>query len=249
MNRIQLFLAILYGLLTLLILLCHLIFGKGWPSLVLCFSIRFSMVVAAFLLPSALRERRRLRMAFLFTLVADFFFELMRLLDPAMPHRELYGMMGFLLAYFFLTESFSSQLRVTKREILTLIPFFSVFLLLFRSLSRYARGPMVGGGIAIGLMLSLTAMATVSTLYRGYFSEAAARLIAVAGSLMFCSDLLVAGSIYHPDFKAFRVWKENLIWGTYVPAWTLLLLLLAEDRPYGKVGIAGRGISNLPTTA
>lgn len=246
MNRIQVFLAILYGLLTMLILLCHLIFGKGWPSLVLCFSIRCTMVAAALLLPSELRERRRLRIAFLFTLVADFFFVLMRLVDPGLPNRELYGMLGFVLAYFFLTGSVTTRLRVSKRELMTLVPFFSSFLLLFRSLARYARGPMVGGGIAIGLMLSLTATAMVSTLYRGYFSQWAARLIAAAGSLMFASDLLEAGAIYHPALRGFRLWKENLIWGTYVPAWTMLLLLLAEDRPYGLDGPYWTGAEPFP---
>jgi hypothetical protein len=45
---------------------------------------------------------------------------------------------------------------------------------------------------------------------------------------MFISDMFVAYSIFHPDFKEFILWKENLIWGTYVPAWTFLMIVVAE---------------------
>ena len=27
-----------------------------------------------------------------------------------------------------------------------------------------------------------------------------------------------------PDFSGYLFWKEALIWGTYVPGWTLILL-------------------------
>lgn len=232
MNRIQRILAVSYGSLTILILLCHLIYTNTAPSLILTFTVRATMVALAFLLPTAFREKKRLRAAFFFTLVSDFFFIFVKLYNNDMPNREMYGMMGFILAYFFLTWTFSDRLRLGKKELLTILPFITIFLILFLTLRQYAQGFMFPVGVGIGLMLSFTGLATVSTTFRHYFTKRAALYIALAGSLMFFSDLFVAYSIYHPDWKTFMLWKENTIWGTYVPAWTLLLLLLAEDQPY-----------------
>lgn len=232
MNRTQRILAVTYGAVTILILLCHLIYTKNAPSLILTFTVRASMVALAFLLPTAFREKKRLRAAFFFTLVSDFFFIFVKLYNPDMPNREMYGMMGFILAYFFLTWTFSDRLRLGRRELLTFLPFITIFLILFMTLRQYASGFMYPVGIGIGLMLSITGMATVSTTFRGYFTKRAALFIAIAGAMMFFSDLFVAYSIYHPAWKEFMLWKENMIWGTYVPAWTMLLLLMAEDQPY-----------------
>ena len=242
MNRTQKFLALFYGVATGLILLSHTVYGKGDPSLYLTFGVRATMVLAAWLLTTRLRERYLLRLAFLFTLVSDYFFILAQVFDESMPNRQLYGMLGFILSYLFLILAFSRQMKFGHRELMTFLPFGLIFLYLFMNLQKFATGFMLQAGIGIGVILSLAGMTMVSTLYRGLYTRRAAWMIALAGFLMFFSDLFVAYSIYDPAFANFMLWKENLIWGTYVPAWTLLLLLMAEDRPYLEVQNHGRQI-------
>ncbi len=54
--------------------------------------------------------------------------------------------------------------------------------------------------------------------------------IITAACILFCSDMVVAFSIFHPDYMGFLLWKENFIWGTYMIGWMLLLIVAAEDR-------------------
>lgn len=100
--------------------------------------------------------------------------------------------------------------------------------MIFLSLQQYAKGFMYLAAIITGIILCFAGMAMVSTLFRGYFSKKLAWMIALAGCIMFISDMFVVYSIFHPDFKEFILWKENLIWGTYVPAWTFLMIVVAE---------------------
>lgn len=87
---------------------------------------------------------------------------------------------------------------------------------------------MFPAALVIGIVLYFTAMTRVSTVCRGYFFRKAAILIALAGCIIFVSDVFVAYSIFHPVIKGFVLWKENVIWATYVPGWTLLMVLLGE---------------------
>ncbi len=232
LNETQKKLAVGYGAATLSVLLIHAVYQGGPPSLILTFTTRLTMVAAAFMLKTKLREKRLLRTAFLFTLVSDFFFIFLKLFARDMPNRTLYGMLGFIIAYLFLILTFIRTIKWSVKALAAFVPFGLIFLLLILNLRQFAAGMMYPAGIGIGVILSITGMVTVSTLFSGYFTRKAAWFIALAGSLMFFSDLFVAYSIYDPAFAPFMLWKENMIWGTYVPAWTLLLLLLAEDNPY-----------------
>lgn len=52
---------------------------------------------------------------------------------------------------------------------------------------------------------------------------------------MFFSDLFVALAFYHKDFKIFMLWREIMVVATYVPAWTVLVLVATEENPYVKI--------------
>jgi len=75
----------------------------------------------------------------------------------------------------------------------------------------------------------------VTSLFRGYFTKETAWRIALEGCILFFSDMVVAFAILHPVYREFLLWKENLIWGTYMIG-RMLLSVSAEDRPLEQQG-------------
>ena len=219
-----------YTTLTLLILLLTTLYSLDSSAQYLRFGVRIAMFLTVIFIKKNYREQKILIFAFFCTLVSDYFFVLLRVTNPGFINREMYGMLGFVLAYIFLIASFQRNFRFSKKEIITLIPFTIIFGLVLVRLIKYAVGFMFWAAIFMGIVLCYTGMIMVSSLFRGYFSRETAGRLAIAGSILFLSDMVVAFSIFHPDFQGFLLWKENLIWGTYMIGWTLLLSVAAEER-------------------
>ena len=216
--------------LTLLILLFTTLYALESQALYLKFGVRVAMFLTVLILNKRIWTQRILIFAFLCTLLSDYFFVLLRATNPDFPNRELYGMVGFIVAYLFLIAAFQRHLSFGKREVLTLLPFVVVFGIVLSLLAKHAVGFMFVAAVILGVVLCYTGMTMVSTLYRGYFTKSAAWLIAISGCVLFFSDMVVAFSIFHPAFKPFLLWKENLIWGTYMLGWILLLIIAGEEK-------------------
>ncbi len=232
MKNTQRILLAVYLPLTLLILIFNSLYQFDSPALYLKFSVRVIMLVSLLVLVKRNRDHIFILLAFFFSVISDYYFVYTPTLENTVANRQLYGMLGFVVSYLFLIAAFSRNFRLGKRELLTLLPFLTVFAYVFLSIRQYTEGIMFIAGLLVGLVLSLAGMIMVSTLYRGYFSKKAGGLIAIAGCLEVVCDVFVAFSIFHPDFKGFILWKENTIWSTYMIAWTLLLILVAEEKPY-----------------
>ena len=143
-------------------------------------------------------------------------------------------MLGFIMVYLFLIAVFQRNFTFGKREIITLIPFVVIFGLVLAALAKYAIGFMFWVAIALGIVLCYTGLTMVACLFRGYFNMKIAWRIALAGCILFLSDMVVAFSIFHPAYQEFLLWKENLVWGTYMVGWMLLLSVIAEDQLLAK---------------
>ena len=139
-------------------------------------------------------------------------------------------MLGFIIAYFFLVAAFQKNFSFGRKEIITLIPFVMFFSLVLVILAKYAVGFMFWAAVILGGVLCYTGMTMVASLYRGYFSKGTAWRIAIAGCILFISDMVVAFSIFHPAFQEFLLWKELTIWGTYMIGWSLILSVSVEER-------------------
>jgi hypothetical protein len=229
LNNTQRFLIATYATLTLLILIFTVLYSIESPAQYLKFGVRVSMFLTVVFIYKNYREQKILVFAFLCTLISDYFFILLRVTDPDFPNRDLYGMLGFVIAYFFLIAAFQRNFSFGKREMITLIPFVMIFSLVLVVLEKYAVGFMFWTAVCLGGILCYTGMTMVSSLYRGYFSRAIAWRIAIAGCILFLSDMVVAFSIFHPDYKEFLLWKESFIWGTYMVGWSLVLSISVED--------------------
>jgi hypothetical protein len=229
-NNTQRFLMITYTTLTLLILIFTTIYSLESPAQYLRFGVRVAMLLTVLIINKNYREQKLLVLAFLCTVISDYFFVLLRVSDPSFVNREAYGMLGFILAYIFLIAAFQRNFSLGKKEIIVLIPFVITFGFVLSVLSKYAVGFMFWAAIFLGIVLCYTGMTMVSSIFRGYFSRGSAWRIAIAGCVLFFSDMVVAFSIFHPEFREFLLWKENLIWGTYMLGWTLVLSVALEER-------------------
>lgn len=219
-----------YTSLTLLILLFTTLYSLDSSAQYLRFGVRVAMFLSVVFIKKNYREQKILIPAFFCTLVSDCFFVVLRATNPDFVNRELYGMLVFVMAYLFLVAAFQRNFKFGKNEIITLIPFAIIFAMVLTALVKYMEGFMFWAAIVLGIILCYTGMTMVSSLFRGYFNRGTAWRIAIAGSILFLSDMVVAFSIFHPDFQGFLLWKENLIWGTYMVGWMLLLSVAAEER-------------------
>jgi len=229
-NNTQRILLAVYLPLTVLILSFHMLYQKDEPALYLMFAVRVTMFFSVVVMVKRFKEQNLILLAFLFTIISDYYFVYANTLVQPIANRELYGMLGFIAAYLCLIAAFNRNFKIGKAELITLLPFAGIFTYVFLSLQQYAKGFMYPAAIILGIILCFAGMTMVATLYRGYFLKRTACLVALAGCILFISDMFVAFSIFHPVFKEFILWKENLIWGTYVPAWTFLMMVAAEDK-------------------
>ncbi len=234
MKNAQRILLTVYLPLTMLILWFQALYRDTPPALYLMFAVRVTMVLTVAGMQKAHKEQWILALAFLCTLFSDYYFELTRTFAQPVANSTLYGMLGFIAAYLCLIAAFNRNFRIGKAELLTAIPFVGIFTYVFLNLKQYAKGVMYPAAIVIGIVLCAAAVTMVATLYRGYFTIKMAWLIALAGCLLFISDMFVAYSIFHPDFQKFILLKENIVWGTYVPAWTFFMIVASEDTLYAS---------------
>ena len=228
MNRSQSLILVVFLPLTLLILAVQILYPDQDPVYFIRYLVRIFMLAWVFRLALQHRGKWLLFLAFLSTVISDYYFVLMRASDPGMQNRELYGIVGFLAAYLFLIAAFQRNFHIGKKELLASIPFIGVFTAVFILLEPYATGFLYPAASTMGVVLCYTGMTMVSTLFRHHFSRRIAWFAACAIAILFLSDMMVAFSIFHPDFQGFLVWKETFIWGTYMPGWILLMLEAAE---------------------
>jgi len=232
-----------YLTLTLVIILFDIRYQDSNPALYITFAVRVSMFITVLAIRKRYLEQKLIALAFAFTVISDYYFIFVNTYDKDILNSQLFGMIGFIGAYLCLILTFSRNFRIGRTELITNAPFFVIFAFLFLSLQQYAEGFMYPAGIVLGTILCIFGMTMVSTLFRGHFSRKAAWLIAIAGCMIFFSDLFVALALYHPDFKVFILWREIVVVATYVPAWTLLMLVASEEDLYAGVK-AGNIASN-----
>lgn len=229
MNKPQKILLAIFLPFTAFIYVFTVLFRDTAPVLYFKFSLRVLMLLVLLVMMKRSREHVFLLLAFAASVFSDYFFVYSRTFDYTVANRLLFGMLGFVVSYLFLIAAFSRNFRLGKSEAINLIPFIAAFSFVFFQLRQYASGFMFYAALLLGAVLCVFGMVTVSTLF-GRYSPQAAWFIAAAGIIAFTSDMVVAYSIFHPQFKGYIQWKEIFIWVTYIPAWTFLLVAVAADR-------------------
>jgi len=198
----------------------------------------FKFVAVLTLFPAALhtgkwyREQAILTFAILFMVVGDFFLNLCSAIPVLAGDVRIFGVLSFILAYLSLLAVFvKGRIKPGPWKYLTLVPVLAVLLPAVVNITPHVGGELKTGAFIFALVLGLMAWAAVFTLFRNYYSGPASFRFALAGCLMLISDIGVAYNVFSPDYSSIVVpWLQNIIWGTYVPAWALIAVSTADDR-------------------
>lgn len=218
---------------TVLIVILDNVFPNA--GMVNCF--KFTTVCAIFLASSRIRKKYReqaiLNAAVFFAVVGDFFLNLCSTVPDLAAKVVPFGIMGFWAAYILLIFVFHKGYGAGWKELLAAVPVLGFFIPNLISLHPFVTGFMLWGALLFGFVLCFMAWTSIGAMFRGYYRPEVSCRMALSGYLMFISDMGVANSLFNPAFAGhFVPWLENIIWGTYVPAWTLIAVAIAEDRLY-----------------
>lgn len=231
MNNTQRILLAIYLPFTFLVL----VFDHLYPGAEFVQYIKYTLMTTLFLSVIIARKKypvqKVMATAFLFMVIADFFLVFSTTIDNLQTDLSPLGIAGFLIAYLFLITAYQRNFSVNKAVIITAVPFILIYIYVFLTLLPNLKGIMLIGTLIFGVVLCWMAWSSICTIYRGYYSEKAALMIALSGILMFIGDIGVAYSIFHPLYAGIHVpWLKNVIWATYIPGWTLLAVVINEER-------------------
>lgn len=231
MNNTQKMLFIIYLPFTLLIFYLDNVFPGAFSVIYLKYTLIITLFLASIVIKKHYIEQKYLSVSLFFVVIADFFLTFSDTLPNVKINTDLFGMAFFMVAYIFLILAFQKNFRLRKAEILVAVPLLFVFIFVFFSLYSYVKFSMLISTLVFGFVLCYMAWTAICTLFRRYYRRSVALLIALAGTLIFVSDMGVAFGLFHPAYAGtFVPWLKNIIWTTYIPAWTILTAIISEDR-------------------
>lgn len=234
MNRIQRM--VLSAFLTLTVMELLLVYIYDTSDLVRW--VQFAGTVLLFMIAAMVkkeyREQRILVFGFLFSAIGDFF---MILLPVIMKDADanLIGIVCFLLSYLFIIWAFNRNFRIKLSDGLLALPFIAAVVYYFATMLIYIEGMMIIAVLLFSITIAIMAWTSVCTLVRGYFTKRVAIIAAIAATALFISDMGVAYALFYPPLKG-SVLLEMFIRGTYVPAWTLLLVVVCDNHIHMDAG-------------
>ncbi len=192
-----------------------------------------SIFLASLLLPKATLDHWPLAVAITFLFVGDFFLIFLGTVPgfaPDMPLVKVGGMIGFCVAYLALMVAYNRRMSFGSRDARALLPVLAPLVPAVVLITPHLAGPMLVWALAFTTVLAFMAWSALCTRHRGYYEPRVATRFAIAGYLMFLSDLAVGFSFFYPGLHRNQPWLGTFIWVTYIPAWTLVLVNLSEPR-------------------
>lgn len=236
MNNVQKVLPVIYLPLTLVILLLDHFYAGADPVNFLKYSVMLTLCLAALCIKKETTEQKWMAASLVFIVFADFFMVFGA--DPA-NHINLYsydlnrvpfGPIGFLLAYLCLIAAYQKNFKLGRAEVITAIIVTFICACFLVSLLPYLNGILLCGLVVFGIVLEYMVWSAICTIFRGYYKKSLAYIIALSASLMFICDLGVAFSNIYPACAGqFVPWMQNIIWGSYIPGWMLLVFIISDE--------------------
>lgn len=227
----RIFLGVVLTQLAAVLLLFHLLEDNYRALGIVKYAVIGSIFVASRFLPRPTADHRWLAAALACLFVGDFFLILLGTLPGFSPDQtpvKVGGMAGFLAAYLCLLGAYWRRVGWRRAESLLLLPVMGALAPVAVLLLPHLDGAMRVWALVFTAFLALMAWSALCTVPRGYYATAVARRFAIAGYLMFLSDLAVGMSFFYPGLHRNQPWLGTFIWITYVPAWALIVVNLAE---------------------
>lgn len=222
---------------SLLLILLVLMLDHIYPDELLVRILKF-LIIAALLIQALLIEKKysvqkTMNVALFFAAIGDFIFLLCKCLLIKDYYFIYYisaalGGFFFILSYLYLIKAFKKSF--------TLYHFLSAALLagitskLLIKYYCFINVITLAGLIIFGVILCFMTCSSICTIFEGYYKVTPALCIGIAGILIYISDICVGISVFVPsNFEQFRPWLNNAIWGSFISAWAIITILIAED--------------------
>jgi hypothetical protein len=193
-----------------------------------------TIFIASLFLPKPTRIHRMLWLAIMFLFIGDFFLVFIWLVFLGLSGDSLIvkvgGMLGFLSAYVCLIWVYTRKFSFTSKDLLSALPVLAVLIPILVMLVPRVSGPFLIVALVFALTVGFMAWRAICTLSSGYYTRTVSIRFAIAGYLMFLSDMGVALVFFYPGMQTNVTWLLNEIWITYVPAWTLILINIMENK-------------------
>lgn len=227
MNLYQKGLLCLFIPVTLIIIALDYIFPKQYSVEIIKFMTMAALLLASLYVKKRYNEQLLLLLALFFAVSGDLFFVL---LESLQTYSKPIGIICFSIAYISLTTVFSKGNSLTPvQTILTAFPILALIIpVCYNSYSKVS-GLILPIGIIFTIILSYMAWSALKAPFRCYFSRRAAVIIVIAGLLIIICDCSVILSMFAPSFYCYRLILKAITWGAWIPAWTLIAVLIAED--------------------
>ncbi len=194
--------------------------------------IKFVTIITLFLITLGINkkypEQKILTVAMFFVVAGDFFLVFCKTYF-ASEKFPLYGVLSFSAAYLLVILAFQKNFKIGRFEAAAALPVLIITVPVVIILLPFVSGLIKYGLLIFIFVLCYCSWTCICTLSRGYFAPRSSHRIALAGFLMLICDLGVGLSSFHPCFNGtFVPLIKNIIWGSYIPAWTLIAVTIAE---------------------
>jgi hypothetical protein len=186
------------------------------------------LFIAAFVIEKLFREQYTFLLAMFFAVSGDFFFTIKLTFSPPENLPLILGTANFLAAYLCLIAAFQKNPRYDRWELFALCPYLITCPSIFLKFGGIITGAAFWGSLAFVFVLCYMAWRSACTIKEGYYSLKSSLLMALSGHLMLISDLAVGIAVFAYGAKGFSPVLENIIWGTFLPAWAIIMCLICE---------------------
>jgi hypothetical protein len=224
--------AMLMVLLTGILVLSHVPVDNLAAKGVAKYALIATIFTASLFAMKPTRIHKVLGLAIIFLFIGDFFlvflWNVLSNYSDILLIVKICGMAGFLSGYVCLIWVYTRKFSFVAKDILATIPVLIVVVPVLIILVPLVSGAFLIFALIFALGVSFMAWSAICTLRRGYYTKKVAVRFALAGFLMFLSDMGVAFIMFYPGMENFP-WLENEVWITYIPAWTLILVTTFED--------------------
>lgn len=199
------------------------------------YAVIFTLYLAACWVNKAVAEQSIMSLALFFVAVADFFLVFLPTITGC--DYTIVGTVWFSLAYLCLIIANQKNFGIGWAEFLcaVLIGGITVAIFLLLPLEEISGWKLLGV-ICFAMILAYMTWTSVCTIFRKYYRFKVALLLAFSAMLMFISDLVVAYVHFNLQYTAlYQPWMQNIVWAAYIPAWTLLTVVISEDNPCRRI--------------
>ena len=233
LNRFQKVILVIFLTITAVLL----VLDRFLPGAVIVNTIKFTTVLALFFIAFIAKKRYPeqvfLTIAVFFVMMGDFLLNLCSIYPLLYQRVMVMGGIDFLVAYSLLIWVGKKNMRFGYREILSALPLIAVYVFTLGSLYSFIEKAMLIKVVPLSLVLFSMTWISLCTVFSNCYSPAVSSRMALSGVLILISDIAIANDFFNPNYAGQYVpWLKNIIWGAYVPAWTLVVLNITEDRMY-----------------